>query len=89
MKKALIVALVCINVALLAALVGVNLNRAEAQVSRGGNDYIMVTGKIESSFDAVYVVDLQTRRLAAWRYYRTNKRIIPYKARTNQTDFKR
>ena len=35
MRRALLVALVCINVALLATLVGVNLRRADAQVSRG------------------------------------------------------
>ena len=89
MKRALIVALVCINVALLAALVGVNLRRADAQVARGGNDYIMVTGKIEASFDAIFIVDLQSRRLAAWRFDRTTKRLVPYKGRVLDTDFKR
>ena len=89
MKKPLIVALVCINVALLAALIGVNLNRAEAQTLRGGNDYILVTAKIEAAFDAVYVIDMRSRRLAAWRFDRTAKRLIPYKGRTLETDFKR
>jgi len=89
MKKALLVALVCINVAVLVALVGVNLRRADAQVSRGGSDYIMVTGKIEAAFDAIFVVDLKSRRLAAWRFDRTAKRLVPYKGRQLESDFKR
>ena len=90
MKKALIVALVCVNVALLAALIGVNLNRAEAQTERGGNDYIMVTAQIEATpFDAVFVVDLKTRRMAGWRFDRTTKRMVPYKGRDLKADFKR
>lgn len=88
MKRTLIVTLVCVNVVLLAALIGVNLNRAEAQTLRGGNDYIMATGKIEASFDAVYVIDLRTRSLAAWRFDRTAKRLRPYKGRKLASDFK-
>jgi hypothetical protein len=88
MKKLLIVALVCINVALLAALVTVNVRPAQAQSFRGGNDYIMVTGKIEQAFDAVYVIDLKTRRLAAWRFDRTAKRLRPYKGRNFTQDFR-
>ncbi|HUS91817.1 MAG TPA: hypothetical protein VM695_08205 [Phycisphaerae bacterium] len=89
MRRALIVALVCINVGLLAALIGVNLNRADAQTFRGGNDYIMVTGKIESSFDAIYVIDLKSRALAAWRFDRTAKKLVPYKGRILEQDFAR
>ena len=88
MKKALIVALVCVNVALVAALIGVNMSKAHAQTARGGNDFIMATGRIESAFDAVYVIDMKSRRLAAWRFDRTAKRLRPYKGRTLTTDFK-
>lgn len=89
MKKPLIVALVCVNVVLLAALVALNLEPAQAQVMRGGNDYLMTTGRVEASFDAVYVIDLKTRRLAAWRFDRTRKRLIPYRGRSLVTDFGR
>ena len=88
MKKALIVALVCVNVALLAALIAVNTSQAQAQTLRGGNDFIMATGKIESAFDAVYVIDMKSRRLAAWRFDRTARRLRPYKGRMLTTDFK-
>lgn len=87
MKKTLIVSLVCVNVVLLAAVIAVNMGRAEAQILRGGNDYIMVTGKIEQAFDAVFVIDLRTRKLAAWRFDRTTKRMRPYKGRTLKADF--
>jgi len=87
MKKTLIVTLVCVNVVLLAALIMVNLDRVDAQTLRGGNDYIMATGKIEANFDAVYVVDMKTRRLAAWRFDRTAKRLVPYKGRQLKMDF--
>jgi len=89
MKKALIVTLVCVNVALLAALIAVNLDRAQAQVVRGGNDFIMATGKVESTFDAVYLVDMKTRRLTGWRFDRTAKRLARYQVRPLDVDFKK
>jgi hypothetical protein len=88
MKRALVVLLVCINLALVAALVVVNVAPASAQTERGASDYIMITGKIEQGFDAVYVIDLKTRRLAAWRFDRTAKKLVPYRGRVLETDFK-
>ena len=88
MNRALIVAMICLNVVLIAALVGVNLNQAQAQTERGENDYIMATGKIGADFDAVYVVDLKTRQMKAWRFDKAAKRLVPYKGRTLTEDFK-
>ena len=88
MKKTFIVALVCVNVVLLAALVAVDLDKASAQTLRGGNLFIMATGKIESTFDAVYVVDMKSRRIGAWRFDRTAKRLVSYKGRDLEADFK-
>ena len=89
MKKALIVALVCINVALLAALIGMNLRTAQAQTERGGNNYLMVAGRIPDGLDAVYVVDLKTRRLAAWSFDRTAKKLRIFPPRPLGRDFPR
>ena len=89
MKKTLIVVLVCVNVTLLAALIAVNLDRADAQVVRGGNDFIMATGKVESTFDAIYVIDMKTRRLGGWRFDRTAKRLARYQVRPLEVDFKK
>jgi len=88
MKRALIVALVCINILLVAALVNFNAPKAQAQTERGANNFIMVTGRIESAFEAVYVLDLKSRKLGAWRFDRTAKKLVPYKGRILTTDFK-
>jgi len=90
MKKALIVALVCVNLALVAALVfGTHAPRAGAQTLRGGNDYLLYTGRIGNDWDAVYMVDLKTRRLAAWKFDKTQKRLVQMRGRQLVDDFKR
>lgn len=81
MKKALIVALVCINILLVAMLVNFNATKAQAQTERGANNFIMVTGRVESGLDAVYVLDLKTRKLGAWRFDRTSKKLVAYRGR--------
>ncbi len=72
MKKALIVALLCLNAALLVALMaGPGTEKAYGQVI--GANYLVVTGNIFADSDGIYVLDLATRRLAAWRFERRNK----------------
>ncbi len=88
MKKALIVALVCINILLVAVLVNFNATTAQAQTERGANNYIMVTGRVESGFEAIFVLDLKTRKLGAWRFDRPTRKLVPYKGRILTTDFK-
>ena len=87
MKKALIVALVCINILLVAVLINFNATKAQAQTERGANDFLMVTGRIEAGFEAVWVLDLKSRRLGAWRFDRTSKKFVPYTGRILTTDF--
>ena len=90
MKKALIVSLLCLNVALLAALVlGANSPEAKAQVggARKYTDYIMLTGQIWQDNDAVYVVDMSTKRLASWQFEKTRKRLVPFRVRDLNRDF--
>ena len=72
MKKVAIVALMCLNAVLLVALIaGVATEKAYGQVV--GANYLVVTGNIYADYDAVYVLDLSTRRLAAWRYEKRKK----------------
>ena len=67
MKHAVIVALICLNAALVAALVfGAGTQKAYGQVI--GANYLVITGQVNRDNDAVYVLDLATRRLAAWRW---------------------
>jgi len=72
MKKTLIVALMCLNAALVVGLIaGTGAEKAYGQVV--GANYLVVTGNIYGDYDAIYVLDLATRRLAAWRYDKTRK----------------
>lgn len=66
MKQVMIVALVCLNIALVAALVySVNEPVANAQ-ARGNADYMLVTGKMDYNTDAVFVFDLVQQKLLAF-----------------------
>ena len=90
MRKAIIVTLAAVNVALLLTLLlGGVAPRAEAQVLRGGNDYLMVTGNIGTSWEAVYIADLANRRLLALRYDKTTRRLAPLGNRRLADDFRR
>jgi len=90
MKQAVIAALVCFNAALLLALMfGPGTPRADAQVYRGGTDYIMVSGRIGTDSEALYIVDLAQRRLVGLRYDRQNKRMQRIRPRDLTNDFRR
>ncbi len=90
MKKELIVALVCLNVGLLTALlVGPLTEPAKAQVAVGGSNYLVVTGTYRGDDEAVYIIDLRSRRLAAWRFDRTKKNMVGFGARELSRDFGR
>ena len=90
MKKALIVALACVNVVLLAALIlGPAAGRAQAQAVRGAPDYLLVTGKVGADWDAVYLIDLARRQLLGLRWDRTRRQMLPIRGRSFTTDFDR
>ena len=89
MKRILIVSLVCINVVLLGALLfEAAAPRADAQVIGGGTDYIVLTGHVGTDWDAVYVIDLASRRLAAWRLEKSRRpRLVAFGVRELTADF--
>lgn len=90
MKKPLIIGLVCINVLLVAALVfTAGTPRANAQVYRGGADYLMVSGHVGTDWDAVYILDLGGRKLLGLRYDKTRKQMMPIRGRELNNDFRR
>ena len=94
MKQAIIVALVCLNASLLVALVfGAGTPAANAQVIGGGSNYIMLTGDIREDYDAVYILDLGKRRLAALKFDKRRGlekgRLIPSGTRELPRDFGR
>ena len=89
MKNAVIVALVCLNVGLLVGLIAGAVAPAEAQDGYFlKTNYVMVTGKIESGYDTVYVIDLATQRLGCWQFDRTRKRLNPIRGRDLTADFR-
>jgi len=90
MRRMLIVTLVCVNAALLLALVlGAKTPPANAQVVGGGADYLAVTGRIGSTNDAIYMIDLGQRKLAAFRYDPNTKDLQQYRGRDLVKDFGR
>lgn len=89
MKYALIVGLVCLNVALLAALLLGSLTpTANAQVVGGGTDYLMMTGRVATDTDALYVLDLASQKLAVLKWDRTKKRLQQIAVKELPADFK-
>ena len=89
MKRSLIVALICLNVALLVSLLFVaSTPPANAQVYGGGADYLMMTGQIGSDWDAVYVIDLASNRMLGWRYEKAQKRLRQMRGRELKNDFR-
>jgi len=85
MKRALIIALVCLDLALLAALVAGKIpSKAHAQ-GIVGTDYMMVTGRESSNKDAVFILDRARDRLMALKLDR--KRLRPVRGRNLKTDF--
>lgn len=92
LKRAAIVGLVCLNLALCVVLIyGAATPEAQAQVRPGyRNDYLVVTGRYGSNTDAVYVLDLGQRRLAAWRFDTRNEQLVPVRpGRELDRDFQR
>ena len=82
-SKAVIIALLLVvNLCLLAALVlsvvesrPVWAGIAKAQAMPGSPRYLMVTGRFRENNQAVYVVSLETRMLAAFTFDQGSKRI--------------
>jgi len=88
MKRALIVTLVCVNLALLATLIlGTGVGSAKAQVM--GSNYIMVPANINSDYQAVYVIDLASRKMVAFRMDRTSQKLVPIRGLQLLRDFGR
>jgi hypothetical protein len=89
MKKALIIALVCINVALVLALV-FTMNQQPAKAQGGaGADYLVISAKVATNIDAVFVIDVAKQRMLALEPDPNKKyKVNPYSGRKLKTDFK-
>jgi len=92
MKKAIIAVLVCVNAALLAALM-LGKNTPKAHAYPGAimpNNTIMITGQIRDDEDAVYIIDMASERLAAFEFQGkgASKRLRPLGSRDLKLDLK-
>lgn len=90
MKRAVIVVLVCVNVALLLTLMlgPTAPKKADAQVFGGASNYIVVTGKIGKDDEAVYVVDVARQQMLAWRFDDGNEKFHRFRGRELKKDFR-
>ena len=77
MKQVIIVALLCLNAALLVALVVGTNSPATAQAVGGRGDFAVTTGKLNLNLDVVYILDTASRRVAVLRYDRASNRMQP------------
>jgi len=69
MKKFVIAVLICLNLALVATL-AFHASPGEAQAlrrGRGGN-YSVITGRMNTNLDVVYVIDPDNQLLMGWVY---------------------
>ena len=90
MKQAIMVALVCLNAALLAALVFVaSAPPAEAQIVGGGADYLIMTGSVALNYAALYGLDLGSRQLGTWKFDKKDNRLKLISRRSLLRDFGR
>ena len=88
MKRALIIALVVVNVVLLAALaLATDPPKAYGQAVHGATDYLVVTGHYERNYDVIYMIDLGKRKLCYVLLDKTNRTIVPYSPRKLTNDF--
>ena len=88
MKRAILIGLVALNLVLLAALAfSGDGSKAYGQTERGGQDYLVTTGKFSKDYDALYVIDLSRRRMCYFLMDQTDKKLVPYGARKFKFDF--
>lgn len=89
-KTTTLAILVCVNLVLLTGmlLVGTGPRAAYAQGTGLGSNYLMVTGEVQSDFDALYLLDLRERTLHTF-YFRKGTRDLLYAGfRALELDFR-
>lgn len=91
MRKSTVLALlVCVNMALLTAIVlrSASLPAAYAQGTGLSGNYVMVAGEIQDGYDALYLIDTQHRLLHALYYDRGTNSLRHGGYRSLRRDFR-
>ncbi len=79
MRRALIVALVLVNLGFLAGIIWkAGATPVKAQVIGAATDYIVLTGKTGGGEEALYIADLGRRSLLAFEYDRREDAMVPF-----------
>ncbi len=92
MKKLLMIGLICLNAVLVVALTyGPTSRKAKGQMMMGSG-YLVMTGQIKEDYDALWIIDLRGRKLAALKFNKSKKKlegIAPAGGRDLARDFNR
>ena len=48
----------------------------------------MVTGQIESGYEVIYIIDMASQRLGAWKYDLSTKKLRGYRGQKLKDDFR-
>jgi hypothetical protein len=90
-RKMILVALVALNLGLVASLVHLNTPEADAQTvyksTYPQTDYLAVTGRLGGT-DGLYIIDLRTRKMGMWKWNQARKKLTPIGSRNLDTDIK-
>ena len=92
-RKMILVALVALNLGLVASLVHLNTPAANAQknptykTSYPRTNYVVVTGRLAGA-DGLYIIDLRTRKLGVWKWNVGRKKLSPVGSRDLDADIK-
>jgi len=76
-RKVTIVALLCVNIALVGILVLTNIPKVQAQQGTPfpTTNYIAVTTRVNNDLDALCVIDLATQQMAVWKWNSGRQRL--------------
>jgi hypothetical protein len=90
MKNAVIVALVCVNLLILVALV-VGTGSVPQAKAQGfvGQDYMVIAAKIDKTEDVIFVTNLTKSRMLAFQFDQRKKQLVPYRGVRLLRDFGR
>lgn len=89
MKNVAIILLICINVGLILTLAVTAVSSATAQEGYfPSTNYIMVTGQIESGYEVIYIIDMASQRLGAWKYDLSSTKLKAYRGQELKVDFR-
>lgn len=90
LKRMLLGALICANLALLAAVVLTTLTpkQAFAQSTGLSDNYLAITVEAQGDFDTLYVTDLRTREMRVFFFKRGENRMTLGAVRNLEEDFR-